>query len=58
VQQSSPDRHTEPGSSFDANLERFVNETRQHGGIPVLMNAVVRRCNMQGSTDAETLSNK
>ena len=38
-----PDRHTEPGSSFDANLERFVNETRQHGGIPVLMNAVVRR---------------
>ena len=38
-----PDRHTEPGSSFDANLERFVNETRQQGGIPILMNAVVRR---------------
>ncbi len=37
------DRHTEPGSTFDANLERFVNETRQMGGIPVLMNSVVRR---------------
>ena len=38
-----PDRHTEPGSTFDANLARFVNETRERGGIPVLMNAVVRR---------------
>ena len=37
------DRHTEPGSTFDANLERFVRETREHGGIPILMNAVVRR---------------
>jgi len=37
------DRHTEPGSTFDANLERFVTETRSRGGIPVLMNAVVRR---------------
>lgn len=37
------DRHTEPGSTFDANLERFVNETRQRGGIPILMNSVVRR---------------
>ena len=38
-----PDRHTEPGSTFDANLERFVRETRQRGGIPILMNSVVRR---------------
>ena len=37
------DRHTDPGSTFDANLERFVRETREHGGIPVLFNAVVRR---------------
>ncbi len=37
------DRHTDPGSTFDDNLERFVNETREHGGIPVLFNCVVRR---------------
>ncbi len=38
------DRHTEPGTTFDANLKRFVTETRQKGGIPVLFNSVVRRC--------------
>lgn len=36
-------RHTDPGSTFDYNLARYVRETREHGGIPVLMNAVVRR---------------
>ena len=37
------DRHTDPGSTFDYNLARFVRETREHGGIPILMNCVVRR---------------
>lgn len=37
------DRHTEPGSTFDANLRQFCKETRMKGGIPVLMNAIVRR---------------
>ena len=37
------DRHTDPGTTFDANLERFVKETRERGGIPVLFNCVVRR---------------
>ena len=36
-------RHTDPGSTFDYNLAKFVRETREHGGIPVLMNCVVRR---------------
>ena len=36
-------RHTDPGSTFDANLRRFVKETRAKGGIPVLFNAIVRR---------------
>ncbi|MBP1613135.1 MAG: pectin esterase [Bacteroidetes bacterium] len=36
-------RHTEPGTTFDANLRRFVNETRAKGGIPVLFNSIVRR---------------
>ena len=37
------DRYTEPGTTFDATLTRYVNETREKGGIPVLMNSVVRR---------------
>lgn len=36
-------RYTEPGTTFDANLKRFVNETRAKGGIPVLFNSIVRR---------------
>ena len=38
-----PDRHTDPGSTFDYNLAKYVRETREKGGIPVLMNCVVRR---------------
>lgn len=37
------DRHTDPGSTFDANLARFCNETRAKGGVPVLFSPVVRR---------------
>lgn len=36
-------RHTDPGTTFDENLRKFVNETRSKGGIPVLFNAIVRR---------------
>lgn len=36
-------RYTIPGSTFDENLRRFVNETRAKGGIPVLFNSIVRR---------------
>ena len=35
--------HTIPGSTFDDNLRRFVDETRARGGIPVLFNSIVRR---------------
>ena len=42
-------RHTDPGSTFDANLRRFVKETRAKGGIPVLFNSIVRR-NFGGNT--------
>lgn len=42
-EKADPKRHTKPGTTFDANLERFINETRAHGGIPVLFNSVVRR---------------
>jgi pectinesterase len=36
-------RHTTPGTTFDANLKRFVEETKQKEGIPVLFNSIVRR---------------
>ena len=42
-EKDKPDRHTDPGSTFDYNLAKFVRETREHGGIPILMNCVVRR---------------
>lgn len=37
------DRHTVPGTTFDGYLRKFVRETREKGGKPVLFNAVVRR---------------
>lgn len=36
-------RHTDPGSTYDANLKRFVSEARAKGGIPVLFTSIIRR---------------
>ena len=44
-------RHTVPGSTFDDNLRRFVKETKEKGGIPVLFNSIVRR-NFRNNTNA------
>ncbi len=55
-----PDRHTEPGTTFDANLIRYVDETRAKGGIPVLFSCVVRRNfrnKVDPSVDDESLRN-
>ena len=46
-------RHTDPGSTFDDNLRRFVSETRQKGGHPVLFNSVVRRAFADSKTAVE-----
>ena len=35
--------HTDPGSTFDQYLTKYVTETQKLGGIPVLMSPVVRR---------------
>ena len=54
------ERHTDPGSTFDDNLRKYVNETRSKGGIPVLFNAVVRRNfyrEVNNSIDDESLRN-
>lgn len=42
-QKEREDRHTDPGTTFDDNLRRYVAETRAKGGIPVLFNSIVRR---------------
>lgn len=39
----NPKKFTEPGSTFDDNLRKFVSETRAKGGNPILMNSIVRR---------------
>lgn len=36
-------RHTDPYTSFKANLEKYVNETRAKGAFPVLCTSIVRR---------------
>jgi len=42
-QKSNPKRYTEPGKTFDDNLRKFVTETREKGGIPVLFSSIIRR---------------
>ncbi len=39
-----PDRHTDPGTTFDDHLRRYIRETQAKGATPILMNPVVRRC--------------
>lgn len=47
-------RHTNPGTTFDANLKRFVEEARAEGAIPVLFNSIVRR--NFGKADADAVA--
>lgn len=35
--------HTDPETSYKTNLTRYVNETRERGGVPVLFTSIVRR---------------
>lgn len=41
--QNDPKRYTEPFGSFKTNLARFVSETRDHHGTPLLATPVARR---------------
>lgn len=47
-----PDQWGRP-ASFDDNLRRFVRETRQKGGIPVLFNCIARRSFFENKNAAE-----
>ena len=39
----NPDRYSEPGTTFDANLTKMVKDVRKKGATPILMNSIVRR---------------
>lgn len=59
-EKAQPERHTDPGSTFDYNLARYIRETRERGGIPVVMNPVVRRnfiAKAPANADDEALRN-
>ena len=47
-----PDQWGRP-ASFDDNLRKFVNETREKGGIPVLFNSIARRSFFENQNAAE-----
>ena len=36
-------RHTDPHTTYKANLEKYVNETRAKGAFPILCTSIVRR---------------
>lgn len=42
-EKTNPKLYTKPGTTFDANLRRFVEEAKVRGAHPVLFNSVVRR---------------
>lgn len=42
-QKADEARHTDPSTTYQDNLKRFVSETRAKGGIPVLFTPVARR---------------
>ncbi|MBQ3635231.1 MAG: pectin esterase [Bacteroidales bacterium] len=37
------DRHTDPGSTFDANLRMFAKVAKSKGATPIICNSIVRR---------------
>jgi len=42
-QKPDTDRHTDPATTFHDNMARYVKETRDKGGIPILFTSIVRR---------------
>lgn len=42
-QKPDPQRHTDPGSTFNAMLRRYVQEARAAGAIPILVSSLSRR---------------
>jgi lysophospholipase L1-like esterase len=51
---NDPKRYSAPFDAFTKNLERYVQETREHGGNPVLATPVARRTWTNGTELADT----
>jgi lysophospholipase L1-like esterase len=47
-QKPNPDRHTDPGSTFDDNLRKYIHETQAIGAIPVILTPLSRRTFVDG----------
>lgn len=51
-----PERETDPATTYRANMERYVEETRAMGATPVLVTSIVRRLfDGQGNFQPDTL---
>src|SRR6266545_365162 len=51
-----PERETDPATTYRANLERYVQETRAMGATPVLVTSIVRRLfDVEGHFRPDTL---
>ena len=51
--ENAPDRYAAPWGAYQDNLRRYIDETRQRGGIPVLLTPVARRWFKDGKIDRE-----
>lgn len=47
-QKPNPDRHTDPGSTFDDNLRRFIHDVQAIGGVPIIITPLSRRTFVDG----------
>ncbi len=53
AKESDPERYAAPWGAYQDNLRRFVDETRQKGGTPVLLTPIARRWFKGGKLDRE-----
>jgi len=52
--ENDPNRYTNPVTAYRYNLQKYVNETRSKGGIPVLFSSIVRRKFYESGTLIDT----
>ncbi len=53
AKEDDPERYAAPWGAYQDNLRRFIDETRQKGGTPVLLTPVARRWFKNGNLDRE-----
>ena len=53
AKEDDPERYAAPWGAYQDNLRRFIDDTRQKGGTPVLLTPVARRWFKNGKLDRE-----